>query len=79
MDSVGDGTVYPFDIQPLQPPEVALLGQSLRLEPAHLAGAGSFPLRALPAHDHSHGGGLGKALGIIGVIIAGQATVEGLA
>jgi hypothetical protein len=37
MDSAGDGRFYPFDIQPLQPPEVVLLGQQLRLEPAHLA------------------------------------------
>ncbi len=54
------------------------MGQSLRLEAAHGVGAGGVPVRALPAHDDSHGGVLGKTFGIIGVIVASQAAVNGL-
>jgi hypothetical protein len=65
-------------LQSLKSPEVTLLGQRFRLEPAHLAGTGGISLRALPATHYSHGGVLSKALGIIGVVVAGQAAVDRL-
>ena len=76
---MGHSSFHPLGIYSCQPLQVVLLGQELRLEPAHLTGAGSFPLRALPSHDHSHGWVLGKTLGIVGVVVAGQAAVDGLA
>ena len=44
-----------------QPLPVVLLGQELRLEPAHLTGAGGVAVWALPSHDYSHGWVLGQA------------------
>jgi len=44
----------------------------------HLAGAGNFPVRAFPAHDNSHGRVLGKAVGIIGVIVSSEPTEDRL-
>ena len=55
------------------------MGQSLRLKPPHLAGAGSVPVWALPTNDNSHGWVLGKTFCIVGIIVAGQTAVGGLA
>ena len=54
------------------------MGKPFRLEPAHLAGTGCFPVRAFPADDNSHGRVLGKSVGIIGVVVSCQAAVYGL-
>ena len=59
VDSVGHSTFYPLDIQPLKALQVILLGEQFCFEPAHFTSAGSFLLRAFPAHHYSHGSILG--------------------
>ena len=54
-------------------------GQSLRLKAARGVGAGGVPVLALPARDNSHGWVLGKTCYIVGIILAGQTAVDGLA
>ena len=53
--------------------EVFLLCQQLRLD---LAGAGRVPVRAFPAYHYSQGWVLGKAVGIIGVVVSSEAAVD---
>ena len=58
---MGHSSFHPLGIYSCQPLQVVLLGQELRLEPAHLTGAGSLAFRDLPSHDYSHGWVLGQA------------------
>ena len=76
---MGHRPFHPTGIHSCQRLSVVLLGQELRLEPAHLTGAGSLAFRALPSHDYSHGWVLGQAVGIVDVVVASQATEDRLA
>ena len=76
---MGHSSFHPLGIYSCQPLQVVLLGQELRLEPAHLTGAGSLAFLALPSHDYSHGWVLGQAVGIVDVVVASQATEDRLA
>ena len=56
VDCISHGTSYPFDIQPLNALKFIILSKQLRLETAHLAGAGGISLRSFPATTTLMGG-----------------------
>ena len=61
------------------PFRLSSLSHSLRLKTAHGVGSGGVAISTLPAYDNSHGWVLGKTFCIVGIILAGQAAVDGLA
>ena len=78
MDSAGHSSFYPPGIKQGKSLEVILLSKQFGLKPTHLACAGGISLRTLPSHQDSHSWVLGKAVGIIGVVVSCEAAVNGL-
>jgi hypothetical protein len=59
--------------------EVVVRGQQLGLEAAHLAGRGAAALDGLAADDPAHRRIAPETVGVVHVLVAGEAAVDGLA
>ena len=73
--------VHPVDPRPgqlRQRSQVGLGREPAGLEAPHLAGRGREPVHSLPADDGPHGRVTGEALGVVDVLVAGEAAVDRL-
>ena len=59
--------------------QVLIRGKPLRLEAPHLAGRGGTTIKALAVHDGSHRRVARQSLGIVHVLVSGQAPKHRLA
>jgi hypothetical protein len=65
--------------QAREPLVVPLLSEEVRLEPVERRGERDARLFGLTRGQHPEGGILGQSLGVVGVLVARQAAIDGLA
>ena len=76
MRRAAHGPLYPFRVQLPQPTQVLLAAENFRLEPAPCVGTGRLLLKCPPAHYGLPGRVSRQSLGIVGVLVPGQATID---